>query len=153
MVSSFRHLHHVTQICANLNDADQIFPDFSNKHIFYDDDHNDHLLIPVYSGIKPSMGTESILNKLLSLVRFYTESGFLLNDTLRGCFRNAKLIREEDNPGYLQNYSNQVINIFVNNQLVCFSNDQHMIEAFTIQAGDLLDSVVINNESDISEMP
>ena len=55
MVSLFRHLHHVTQNCANLNNTDQTFPDFANKHIFYDDDDNEKLPIPVYSGIKPSM--------------------------------------------------------------------------------------------------
>ena len=56
MVSLFRHLHHVTQNYANLNNTDQIFLCFANKHIFYDDDDDDHLPIPVYSGIKPSMG-------------------------------------------------------------------------------------------------
>ena len=66
------------------------------------------------------MGTEFILNNLLSLGIFYTERKLILNDTIRGCFRNSKLIGEEDDPEYLQSYSNQVINIFVNNQLVLF---------------------------------
>ena len=34
-----------------------------------------------------------------------------------------------------------------------FPNGQHMIDDFIIQAGDLLDSVIINNEITISEMP
>ena len=98
MVSLFCHCHHVTQYCANLNNADQIFPDFSNKHLFYDDDDNEHLPIPVYSGIKTSMGPEFILNTLLSLGIFSTERELLLNDTPRGCIFNAKFIREEDDP-------------------------------------------------------
>ena len=53
MVSLFRHLHHVTQNCVNLNNNDQIFLGFVNKHIFYDDDNDEHLTILVYSGIKP----------------------------------------------------------------------------------------------------
>ena len=56
MVSLFLHLHHVTQNCANINNTDQNFPDFTNKHLFYDNSRDEHLLIPVYSGIKPSMG-------------------------------------------------------------------------------------------------
>ena len=56
MVSLFRHLHNVTQNCANINNTDQIFLDFSKKHLFYDDDDDGHLPIPVYSGIKPSTG-------------------------------------------------------------------------------------------------
>ena len=99
------------------------------------------------------MGLENILNTLLSLGIFSTERKLLLNDTIRGCFRNSRLISEEDDPKYLQNYSNQVMNIFVNNQLIFFSNGQRMIDAFIIQAGDILDSVVINNEINISGMP
>ena len=55
MVSLFRYLYYVTQICANLINTDQIFPDFANKHLFYDDDNDEHLLIPVYSAIKHYM--------------------------------------------------------------------------------------------------
>ena len=56
MVSSFRHLHHVTQNCVNLNNTEHIFLDFANKHLFYDNDDDEHLSIPVYSGIKTSTG-------------------------------------------------------------------------------------------------
>ena len=70
MVSLFCHLYHVTQNFSNLNNTDQIFLDFTNKHLFYDDDNDDDLPIPVYSGIKTSMRPELILNRLLSLGRF-----------------------------------------------------------------------------------
>ena len=99
------------------------------------------------------MRPEFILNTLLSLERFSTERKLLLNNTLRGCFCNAKLISEEDDPKYLQNYSNRVMNIFVNNQLISFPNGQRMIDAFIIQAGGILGSVIINKKITISEMP
>ena len=99
------------------------------------------------------MGPEFILNTLLSLGIFSTESEFLLNDTLRGCFCNANLIGEEDDPESLQNYSNQVVNIFFNNQLVFFPNGQRIIDAYIAQAGDLLDSVIIYNKITTSGMP
>ena len=101
MVLLFRHLHHVKKNCANLNNTDQIFLDFANKHLFYDDGDYGHLPIPVYLVYKPSMGPEFIVNTLLSLGGFSTERELLLNDTLRGCFCNAKLIGEEDDLEYL----------------------------------------------------
>ena len=45
------------------------------------------------------------------------------------------------------------MNIIVKNQLVLFPNGQRMIDAFIIQAGDILDSVIINIEITISDMP
>ena len=69
-------------------------------------------------------------NTLLSLVRVSTKRELLLNDTLRGFFRNTKLINEEDDPESMQNYSNQVLIIFVNNQLLSFPNGQRMIDGF-----------------------
>ena len=77
--------------------------------------------------------------------RFSTERELLLNDTLIGCFCNSRLIGEEDDPESMHNYSNQFMNIFVNNQLVFFPNSQRIIDAFIIQAGDLLDRAIINN--------
>ena len=109
----------VFETCANINNIDQIFPDFANKHVFNYDDDDENLTIKVYSVIKPSMGPEFILNQLLSLGRFFAERKLLLNDTLRGFSRNSSLIAEEDDPKYLQNYSNQVMNIFPKSSL-CF---------------------------------
>ena len=118
MVLLFPHLHHVTQNSTNLNNNHQIFLDFTKKYLFNDDSDDNHLPIPVYSGIKNSMGTEFIWNTLLSLGIFSTKREIFWNDTLSGCFRNAKLIRKNYDPKSLQNYSNQVMNIFFNNQLV-----------------------------------
>ena len=84
IVSLFLHLHHVTPNFANLNNNDQILLDFTNKHLIYDDDDDEHLPIPVYSVIKPSMVPEFILNILSSLGIFSKEYELLLNDTRRG---------------------------------------------------------------------
>ena len=108
------------------NFAIKVFVESINSYLdqtntlFYDDDDDENLPIPVYSGIKFSMGLELILNISLSLGIFYTERKLILNETLRGCFNNAKLIGEEDDPVSLHNYSYQFMNIFVNTQLVFF---------------------------------
>ena len=84
MISFFRHLHHVTQNCASINNIDQIFPNFSKKHLFYNYDNDEHLPIPLHSGIKPSRGEEFIINILLFLGIFSTARKVVFNDTLRG---------------------------------------------------------------------
>ena len=66
------------------------------------------------------MGQEFVFNILLSLGRLSTEQEIHLRDNLRGCFHNTKLIGEEDNTDFPQNYSNQVMNIFSIISL-CFS--------------------------------
>ena len=52
----------------------------------------------------------------------------------------------------MQSYSNQVI-MFFNNQLVLFTNGQRMIDAFIVQSGDILDSIIINIEITIYDKP
>ena len=132
MVSLFRYLHHVTNNCANINNTDQIFHDFANKHLLFDDVNYEHLPIPVYLCIKPSVWTEFILNILSSLGRFSKERDLLFNETVRCWFCNAKLIWEEYDTESLKNSSDQVMNIFVNNQLVLFRKGQRTIDSFII---------------------
>ena len=84
MVSLFSQLHRVTQNCANINNTDQISPDFVNMHLFYNNDDYEHLPIPLYSGIKPSIAPAFILNTLLSLGKVSPERKLLLNDTRKG---------------------------------------------------------------------
>ena len=64
-----------------------------------------------------------------------------------------KLIGEEDDSESLQNYSNKIMNIFVNNQLVCFPNGQRMIDAFLSKLEIYLYIIIINNNITISEIP
>ena len=45
------------------------------------------------------------------------------------------------------------MNVFVNNRILFFPNNQRIIGAFIIQAGYPLDSIIIDNEITISEMP
>lgn len=53
------------------------------EHILHDDDQK-HLPIPMYSYVKPKMGTSFIFHILLSLVSFDTEFDLLLHNTLHG---------------------------------------------------------------------
>ena len=84
---------------------------------------------------------------------FSTDRKLLLNDTLRGFFCNAKLISEEGDPEYLQNYSNEVMKMFFNQQLVFFPNVQLMIDVFIIQSGYPWYILIINNRITVSKIP
>ena len=157
MVVLFRKLNEVVTNVIDLddlNDSDRIFLSFAEKHLLYNDDSDeDHLPIPVYSSIKPSMAPEFILSTLLSLGRFSTERELLLHDKLSKCFRHAKLIGMEEDEESLKQYSNQVMYKYISTQLLFFPNGQRIIDALIIQSGDLFDSVIIKNEIPVNDMP
>ena len=52
-------------------------------HLVYDDLLEQHLPIPVYSYIRPDMGTKFLLHILLSLGRFITEIDLIQHELFR----------------------------------------------------------------------
>ena len=72
---------------------------------------------------------------------------------MRDNLREAKLIGPEDDEESLSQYSNNLFNRFVKEQLQFYPNGQRIIDSWLIQAGDLFDSVIIDNEIPVSEMP
>ena len=72
-------------------------PESLNGNIWIDNKNiHEHLLIPVYSYIKPIMGTQSILPLLLSISHFATEIDLTLHKYLREPFRYTRLIGSLD---------------------------------------------------------
>ena len=124
------------------------------EYIWIDDDsENDHLPIPVYSYIKPTMGTQFILHLLLSMGHFSTEIDLTLHATLRESFRYAKLIEPQNNHASLLEYSNQLLRKFIETQLIYFPNSKRIIDSWIIAAGELLEEVIVNDSIPISDMP
>ena len=148
MVSLFRRLDR-----ALSSSEDEEFRTFAYKHLIYKEDSNEHLPIPVYSYIKPTMAPEFILHILLSMGRFHTEREILLQPSLRDSFKNAKLIGTETDDESLTSYSNGLMNKFFNQQLIYYPNGQRIIDSWIIHAGDLFDSIIIDNEMPMTEMP
>ena len=116
-------------------------------------DSERHLPIPVFSFIKPTMGHRFILHILLSMGHYETELDLLLHRNLKNALRYAKLIGPSDNKSDLEYYSNQLQKKFIEEQLVYFPNSSKMISNWIIIAGELFDSVIINDEIPITEMP
>ena len=92
MVDLFNEINELSMNDRELNvtDDEQFLRHIHNALMF--EDEIEHLPIPVYSYIKPTMGTQFILHLLISMGNFSTEIDLTLNKNLRESFRYAKLI-------------------------------------------------------------
>ena len=149
--------HEIQLVCENrrenLDEAQIIFLIHVETNLMVDNDDEDHLPVPVFSYIKPTMGVQFLLHILLSMGRFATEIDLTLQGSLRESLRYAKLIGPSDNPENLEEYSNQLLDRFINEQLKYFPNSQRVVDSWIITAGELFDSVIIDDEIPISDMP
>ena len=76
--------------------------EFIYKYIIDNDNETEHLPIPVYSFIKPIVGTLFILHLLLSMGNISTELNLTRHATVRDYLRSTKLIDELDDEKSLQ---------------------------------------------------
>ena len=136
----------------SMSDSDTDDWEFIMKNLLYDDESK-HLPVPVYSYVKPSLGTRFVLHLLLSLGHFETELDLLLHRSLRDSLKYAKLIGEGENLTELQRYSNELLKTYIEEQLVYFPNSSNVTDSWIIDAGELLDSIIIRDEICITDMP
>lgn len=149
--------HEIHSVCENrrenLNEAQIIFLIHVETNLMVDNEDEDHLPVPVFSYIKPTMGVQFLLHIMLSMGRFATEIDLTLHGSLRESLRYAKLIGPSDTPENLEEYSNQLLSRFIDEQLIYFPNSQRVVDSWIITAGELFDSVIIDDEIPISDMP
>ena len=69
-----------------LNERELKELDFAEKSLLFDDGCK-HLIIPLFSYVKPTLGPRFILHLLLSLGHFETELDLLLKPSLRDSLR------------------------------------------------------------------
>ena len=117
------------------------------------EDKEKHLPIPVFSCIKPTMGFKFILHLLLSMGHFCSEYDLLRHRTLRESFKYAKLIGDSNEVEDLKQYSDNILKEYFIKQLCTYPNSQRVIGYWFVVAGELLDSVLIDNEMSIHDMP
>ena len=123
------------------------------SHFVFNDDLEEHLPVPVFSYIRPTMGTHFILHILLSLGRYKTEMDLLQHRSLRESFRYAKLIGPEDDDESLQKYSNEVFVLFIEEQLIFFPNSRSIIDSWITITADLFNEAIKNDSIPITDMP
>ena len=141
---------------ANDNDLDNIDGEFK-AHVqgnlvvshgkFYT------LPTPVFSYTKPSTGVQFILHILLSLGKFDTEIDLTLHCSLKESFRYAKLIGSSNEPEDLRRYSNELLLRYFKKQVVTFPNTKYILQSWIVEAAELFDSIIIDDELTISDLP
>ena len=99
------------------------------------------------------METQFILRILLSLGLYKTEIDPIQHGSLRESFRYAKLIGPENDDEYLQNYSDRVFVLFIEEQLIYFPNSRSIIDSWTTITADLFNEAIKNDSITITSMP
>ena len=156
MIALFRRIHDVLQAdVENLNNDDLSFLNHIESNLLYKyQDEEEHLPIPVYSYIKPTMGVQFLHHMLLSMGRFATEIDLTMHASIRDCLRYAKLIGpDNDDEASLQGYSNELFLNFLLNQMRYFPNSMRVIDYWIVTAGELFDSIIVRNVLSITDMP
>ena len=150
----------IYELVVNYNDNDErlIQQDQQlRRHIFenllYDDDDKDHLPIPVFSYITPTMTTSFLLHIMLSMGRFETEVDILMHESLRECLRYCKLIGESDDDESLKSYADNLTKQYIIEQVQYFPNSKKVIDHWIITASNLFRQVIIHDEIPLTEMP
>ena len=135
------------------DDADEImFNEFVTENIFAKKDYK-HLPVPVFSFVKPTLPVHFMLHILITLGRFSTEIELTQHGSLRDALRHAKLIGPSNDPAELQRYSDSLLRLFVTQQLVFYPNSKRIIDSWIVSAGELFDSVIVNDAIPITDMP
>jgi hypothetical protein len=145
IVALFQDIHHSIQSNTTNDELESRF--------VFNDDMEEHLPVPVFSYIRPTMGTQFILHILLSLGRYKTEMDLLQHRSLRESFRYARLIGPEDDNESLQRYSNKVFVQFIEEQLIFFPNSRSIIDSWITITADLLNEAIKNDTIPITDMP
>ena len=97
--------------------ADTSFRKFVLEEIIHENKNEDHLVISVYSYLKPTLGVQFIHYVMLSLGRFATEIDLTMQLTIREVLRYAKLIGPSNDKNELENCSNQLFHLWIEEQL------------------------------------
>ena len=99
------------------------------------------------------MGTQFVLNILISLGHYKTKIDLLQNGSLRESLCYAKLIGPENDDESLQSYSDQVFVLFIEEQLIYFPNSRSIIDSWITIIADLFNEAIKNDSIPVTEMP
>ena len=121
--------------------------------LIHNDDDKDHLPIPVFSYIIPTMSTSFLLHIMLSMGKFETEIDLITHQDLRGSLKYCHLIGNNTDEDSLLQYAKDLTRKWIIEQVQYFPNSQRVIDFWIITAYQLLCDVIVRNELPITEMP
>ena len=105
MIEMFRKINAVVHEGIDVNDK---FRDFIYTELVYDDNDKEHLPIPVFSYIAPTMKASFLLHVMLSEGQFETEVDLLMHPRVKECLRYCKLIGPNNDEALLKRYANEL---------------------------------------------
>ena len=137
---------------TRLSDADKTLLAFAEKELLYVD-KEDHLPIPVFSKVLPSVGNQFILHLMLRCGRFETEVDLTLHASLRECLRYAKLIGNDNDYDSLITYTNDLMYVYIMEEVIEYSYSYETIGKLIVEAYRLLFEIIVHDHMPISDMP
>ena len=155
MLTLFKDIIRIYELKENgseMTDTDKIKFRFMESSLIYDDSER-HLPIPVFSFIKPHMGTRFLLHIMLSMGKFDTEYDLNLHCSLRESLRYASLIGPNNDRESLERYSDQLLHKYITEQLVFFPNGASVTDTWIVNAKHIFDDVIIHDRISHTEMP
>ena len=137
----------------NLSDEEIEFREFMHANLLHHDEKEEHLPIPIYSYLKPTMGVSFILHVMLSMGRFETEIDLIMHRSIRECLRYCGLIGERNDEESLTEYANTLTREFIIEQVQYYPCSQRVIDFYIITAVDLFNKIIVKDELPVSDMP
>ena len=153
MITLFRRINFVIESMDERSNENETFYEHVINNLLYDDKDKDHLPIPVFSYITPTMTTSFLLHIMLSMGQFETEIDICMHPTLRQCFQYCKLIGKEDDESSLIDYTNILTRKYIEEQLQYFPNTKRVIDFWIVTAYNLFYRVIVDNQLPVTEMP
>ena len=152
IIELFNDIHFVLHT-HNLNEEQESFKYHAKTNLLISHGPYYTLPTPVFSYTKPSNGAQFILHIMLSMGKFDTEIDLSLHPSLRESLRYTQLIGPSSSHEDLTMYSNQLMLKYFKEQVVTFPNSKHVLQSWIVQAAELFDSVIIDNELSITDLP
>ena len=137
----------------DLNEEQKGLHDFAYQQLIHVENRKSHLPIPVFSFMRPTNGIQFLNHILLSMGEFSTEIELMTHQSIRDCFRYAKMIGDGEGEVDLQVYSNELLVKYIKEQLCYFPNSMREIYSHIIQAGIVFDKAIVDGEIAMSDMP
>ena len=109
----------INTVCNDDGDDDSVDDEFTahvHCNLIHIDDQ-EHLPIPVFSFISPTISTSFLLHIMLSMGRFETEIDLLTHGSIKECLRYCRLIGENDDDESLATYAEVLTKRFIEEQM------------------------------------
>ena len=129
---------------TRLSDDDKDLLFFAEKELVYVD-KDDYLPIPVFSKVLPSVGNQFILHFMLRCGRFETEVDLTLHTSLRECLRYAKLIGNENDYDSLDKYTNELMYLYIMEEVIEYSYSYETIGQLIVEAYRLFVEIIVHD--------